>query len=109
LIEQLEADANYFWVPTDRELESLGHGAAETPAGCSGPRRATGGGVQTGERAERRVTGAVARTLTRAPARLSAALVHRLHQALVLDVDEGALRLQWSVSGPRLPGRGPAR
>ena len=24
LIEQLEADANYFWVPTDRELEALG-------------------------------------------------------------------------------------
>ena len=23
-IEQLEADANYFWVPTDRELEALG-------------------------------------------------------------------------------------
>jgi hypothetical protein len=24
LIERLEADANYFWVPTDRELEALG-------------------------------------------------------------------------------------
>jgi hypothetical protein len=24
LIEQLEADANYFWLPTDRELEALG-------------------------------------------------------------------------------------
>jgi len=24
LIEQLEADANYFWLPTDRELEGLG-------------------------------------------------------------------------------------
>ncbi|MEK7386812.1 MAG: hypothetical protein AABZ83_10250 [candidate division NC10 bacterium] len=24
VIDQLEADANYFWVPTDRELEALG-------------------------------------------------------------------------------------
>ena len=24
VIEQLEADANYFWLPTDRELEGLG-------------------------------------------------------------------------------------
>jgi hypothetical protein len=24
LIEQLAADSNYFWVPTDRELEALG-------------------------------------------------------------------------------------
>lgn len=24
LIEQLEADANYFWLPTDRQLETLG-------------------------------------------------------------------------------------
>ena len=24
MIDQLEADANYFWVPADRELEALG-------------------------------------------------------------------------------------